>query len=82
VDGEDDRGVRRADRLDDRVDVVRQGDPGSVGIGRLEAGQGQRRDVVAVGAKRGGDFLPRPGAEPEAGNQDDRCGLLRHVCSS
>ncbi len=74
VHGEHDGSPRRLDRLADRVDVVRHGDRGSVGVGRLEAGQRHRGDVVAVGTQRGGDLVPRPRAEPEPGNQDDRCG--------
>ena len=52
VDGEDDRDVRGLDRGDDRIDVVREGDRRPVGVGRLEPGQRQRGDVVAVGAER------------------------------
>jgi hypothetical protein len=72
--GEDDWSARRSDRIADRFDVVRHGDFGSVGIGRLEPGERYRGDLVAVGTQRGGDFVPRPRAEPEPGDQDDRCG--------
>ena len=70
--GEHDGTPRRRHRLADRVDVVGERDRGPVGVGRLEAGQRQRRDVVTVGAEGGGDLVPRPRAEPEPGNQDDR----------
>ena len=65
------------DRLEDRVDMVGHGDRGSVGIGRLETGERQRGDVVAVVTQHVGDLVPRPGAEPEPGNENDRCG--RHA---
>jgi len=32
-------------------------------------------DVVPVGAQGSGDLVPRPRAEPEPGNQDNRCGV-------
>ena len=35
-----------------------------------------RGHVVAVGAEGRGDLVPRPRSQPEAGDQDDRCGLL------
>ena len=73
VHGEHDGSPRRPDRLADRVDVVRHGDGGAVGVSRLETGQRQRGDVVAVGTQRGGDLVPRPRAEPEPRNQDNRC---------
>ena len=74
VHGEHDRSARRLDRLADRVDVVGHRDRRAIGVGRLETGQRQRGDVVTVGAERGGDLVPRPRAEPEPGNEDDRCG--------
>ena len=76
MDGEHDRPPRRPHRLADRVDVVGQRDRGAVGVDRLETGERQRGHVVAVGAQRGGDLVPRPRAEPEPGDQDDRC--VRH----
>ncbi len=74
VHGEHDGGACRLDRLADRVDVVGHRDRGAIGVGRLEPGQRQRRDVVAVRTERGGDLVPRPRAEPEPWNEDDRCG--------
>ena len=77
VHGEHDGTPGRLHRLADRVDVVGQRDRGTVGVDGLETGQRQRGDVVAVGAQRGGDLVPRPRAQPEPGNQDDRC--VRHA---
>ena len=72
------RGRRgRAERVDDRVDVVRERDPGTVRSLRLEPGQRDGGDVVTVGAQQRGDLVPCPRAEPEARDQDDRC--ARHV---
>ena len=72
------RGRRsRAEGPDDRVDVVRERDAGTVGVLRLEPGQREGGDVVAVGPQQRGDLVPRPRAEPEARDQDDRC--ARHV---
>ena len=74
VHGEHDRTPRRPHRVADRVDVVGERDRGSVGVGRLETGERHRGDVVSVGTQGGGDLVPRPRAEPEPRNQDDRCG--------
>ena len=41
------------------------------------ARQRQSRDLVAVGPEGRDDVVPRPGAEPESGDQDDRCGRRR-----
>jgi hypothetical protein len=77
VDREHDGCFRGHDRVDDCSDVVRHGDLRSIGVDRLETGQRQRGDLVAVGAQQRGDLIPRPGPEPEPGHEDDRCG--RHV---
>ena len=74
VHGEHDGSLRSADRVADRDDVVSHGDRGSVGVGGLETGQRHGRDVVAVATQRGHDLVPRPRAEPEPGNKDNRCG--------
>ena len=76
---EREHGRRRAahEGVDDRVDVVREGDAGPVRVLRLEPGQRQGGDVVAVGPQQRGDLVPRPRAEPETRDQDDRC--ARHV---
>ena len=47
----------------------------AVRVGGLEPREGERGDVVAVGAQGRGDLVPRPCAQPEARNQDDRCTL-------
>src|SRR5262249_34229409 len=77
VNGKDDGSVRRPDRVADRVDVIGQGNRGSGGVGRLEPGQRQRGDLVAVGPQRLGNLVPRPSTEPEPGDEDDRCGGIR-----
>src|SRR5207344_1610589 len=59
--------------LTDGIDVVGEPDGCAVGLGRLETGQGQRRDVVTAGTEGGGDVVPRPCAEPESRNEDNRC---------
>lgn len=74
VNDEDDGCVVRADRPTDRLDVVGEGDRRPVRVGRLEAGQGDRGDVVAVGPEQVGDLVPRPGPEPEAWDENDRRG--------
>jgi hypothetical protein len=53
IDGEHDGSPRRPNRVADRVDVVRQGDRGSVGVDWLETRQRHRGDLVAVGTQRG-----------------------------
>jgi hypothetical protein len=73
VNREHDRRVLAANGLDDRVDMVGERDRRAVGVGRFEPGQRDRSNVVAVGSKRGGDLVPGPRAEPEAGDEDDRC---------
>ena len=73
VHGENDGSTCRRHRVADRVDVIRHRDRRAVGVGRLEARQRQRRDLVAVGTQRVGNLVPRPRAEPEARYEDDRC---------
>jgi hypothetical protein len=63
-----DRGALRDHRLADRLDVVGQGDLRPVGVRGLQSRQRDRGDVMAVGAQRGDDIVPCPGAEPESGN--------------
>lgn len=62
----------------DGIDMVRQVDARTIlgGRARLEPGQGEGRDVVAVGPEPGGDVVPGPGTEPEAGDEDDVGGYL------
>ena len=45
-------------------------------IGGMRSRPGSVSAVTSwpVGAQRVGDLVPRPRAEPEPGNQDDRCG--------
>ena len=68
VHGEHCRDALHGYRLADRLDVVGQGDRRPVGVRGLQSGEGDRGDVMAVGAQRGDDIVPRPGAEPESGN--------------
>ena len=63
--------VDGVDRLDDRVDVVAQGDLGAVGVLRLHAGQRERVRAVPGLLEGGHDLVPRRAVEPETGNQDD-----------
>jgi len=65
---EDHRGALRGHRPADRLDVVGQGDLRAVGVRGLQSRQRDRGDVVAIGAQRGGDVVPCPGAEPESRN--------------
>jgi hypothetical protein len=78
VNGEDDRGGSPLDRLDDCVDMVGHRDRRTVGVGGLESGERDCGDVVTVGAEHRGNFVPGPGAQPKARNQDDRCGVSLH----
>ena len=72
VHGEHGRTSCRSHRLADRFDVIRQRDRGAVGLGGLESGKRYRRRLVALLKESGDDLVPRPGAEPEAGDEDDR----------
>lgn len=67
------RGLGSLHGTDDRFDVIGERDLRAVGIGGLEAGQRQRRDHMAGSAQLGRDLVPGPRAQPESGNQDDRC---------
>src|SRR5574338_404895 len=72
VEDEHDRRVRGAHGIADGIHMVGERDLGPVGIGRFETGQGQRGDIVSLAPQDGGDLVPRPGTQPEAGYQDDR----------
>ena len=49
--------------------MIDQPDLRAVLVHRLEAGQREWRDVVTGFAQHPGDLIPRPGAEPETGNE-------------
>ena len=74
VEREDDRAPGGDHGVADCIDVVGERDVRAVGVLRLEAGERDRRDVVAVRSKRFGNLVPCPGAEPETGNENNRCG--------
>jgi hypothetical protein len=69
---QDDRRGGCVDQRDDGSDVLGQADAGAIGVRRPDARQRHCHDVVAVRLQRRRDVVPRPRAEPETGNQDDR----------
>jgi hypothetical protein len=63
--------VQRVDHLNDRGEVVAQGDLGAVGVVGLHAGQRERVGAVPGLLQGGNDLVPRRAVEPETGDQDD-----------
>ena len=59
-------------RCGDRRDVVLEGHV-TRRVALREPGQGQGVDLVRLPAEDLGDLVPRPGAQPEPGNQNNLC---------
>ncbi len=57
--------------------LVVEGPRRAVGIGVVEAGQGDREGARAVQVEVLDDLVPGPGAEPVAGDEDDGRGGVR-----
>jgi hypothetical protein len=71
---EDDGGALGGCGVDRRAQgagLLRQCRRGTVWVVGVQPRQGDGGDVVAAVAEVGGDGLPGPGAEPEAGDQND-----------
>jgi len=56
------------DRCNDRVDVVAQGDLGTLCVLRLHAGQGECMGTMARLAQLGNDLVPGRAVQPQTGN--------------
>ena len=63
--------VDGVDHLDDRVDVVAQGDSRAIGTSRLHARQRERVGAVSRLLQHRDDLVPGRAVKPETGDQDD-----------
>ena len=79
--GDDDRGLASClgNNVQDRVNLVFQGPRHAGRVIRVEAGKRHGDGTFPVGVQLVKDFIPGPGAQPVAGNQNDGACCSCHI---